>query len=247
MTVSEFSNEFDVYYNSIATNAAPSIDLYEKSVYLTKAQLEIVKNYFTPEGNKYRKGFEQTSKRRNDLRELIRTNKSTLQVTSDDAISDDSKFFRIPNNTFIIIQEKVLVNDSNACVDGQYVKVKPVTHDEFNIQENNPFKKPHKRVVWRMDYYSQQGNNKNVEIICPFQVSEYKMRYVMYPQPIILTNLLTAFPGENLSIDGTSAEQTCQLSESIHIEILNRAVELATADYKPQDIAVKTQINSRNE
>ena len=44
MTVSEFSNEFDVYYNSIATNAAPSIDLYEKSVYLTKAQLEIVKN-----------------------------------------------------------------------------------------------------------------------------------------------------------------------------------------------------------
>jgi len=44
MTTKEFSNEFDILYNSIATNAAPGIDLYEKSVFLTKAQDELIKN-----------------------------------------------------------------------------------------------------------------------------------------------------------------------------------------------------------
>lgn len=33
----EFSNEFDVLYNSITSNQAPGIDEYEKSVFLTEA------------------------------------------------------------------------------------------------------------------------------------------------------------------------------------------------------------------
>lgn len=247
MTTSEFSNQFDIFYNSIATNAAPAIDLYEKSVYLTKAQLEIVKNYFDPKGNKYGKGFEQSSKRRNDLNQLIRNYKGTTIISSIDGISDDSKFFRIPNNTFIIIQEKALVSDSTSCVNNNYLKVIPKTHDEFNIQEKNPFKKPDKSTIWRLDYYAQTGNNKNVELISPYTIGEYKMRYIVYPEPIILTDLLTAYPTEVLTIDGISSEQTCKLSESVHMEILNRAVELATADYNPQDLAVKTQINNRNE
>lgn len=99
MTTKEFSNQFDIYYNGIATNSAPPIDLYEKSVYLTDAQLEIVNNYFNPKGNKYQEGFEGSSKRRNDLQQLVRNHKTTTVVSSNDGISDNSKFFRIPNNT----------------------------------------------------------------------------------------------------------------------------------------------------
>ena len=39
----EFSNEFDVLYNSITSNQAPGLDEYEKSVFLTKAQSEIIR------------------------------------------------------------------------------------------------------------------------------------------------------------------------------------------------------------
>ena len=247
MTVQEFSNEFDVAYNGIATNAAPPIDLYEKSVYLTRAQLEIVNNYFNPLGNKYKDGFEQSEKRRADLRELLRTGVSTIIVNSDDGISEDSKFLRIPSNTYLIIQEKAKVSSSDACIDGTYIKVKPVTHDEFNNQEKNPFKQPGKTVVWRLDYYAQSGNNKNVELITPYDIEEYKFRYIRYPEPIILVDLSTEYPTETLSIDGVSTVQTCKLGENIHREILNRAVEMATADYKPKDLAVKTQMNNRNE
>jgi len=247
MTTTEFSNEFDILYNGIATNSAPGLDLYEKSVYLTKAQLELVKNYFNPRGNKYRQGFEQNSKRRNDLNELVRSFTSNIVFTSDEGISENSKFFRIPNNTFLIIQEKAKVTSGNTCLDGKYVGIKPKTHDEFNTQEENPFKRPDNNTIWRIDFYSQIGSFKNVELISPLNLSEYKFRYIIYPSPIVLTDLLTDFPGESLSIDGITQPQTCQLSESMHREILDRAVELALVDYKPASVQLKTQANLRNE
>ena len=42
MTNNEFSNEFDVLYQNIASNQAPGLDAYEKSVFLTMAQEQIV-------------------------------------------------------------------------------------------------------------------------------------------------------------------------------------------------------------
>ena len=52
MTCEEFSNEFDILYNNVMSNQAPGLDEYEKSVFLTRAQDDIVKRYFTPKGNK---------------------------------------------------------------------------------------------------------------------------------------------------------------------------------------------------
>jgi hypothetical protein len=247
MTTKEFENEFDVYFNSIATNNAPSIDLYEKSVYLTKAQLELVKNYYNPKGNKYQTGFEGTTKRRNDLNELIRSNTSNIEVNSNDGISTDSQFFRIQNDTFLIIQEQAKVSSTDKCVNGKYIKVIPKTHDEYERQKNNPFKKPDDTIIWRLDYYSQQGGSKNVELIPAYTVTEYKYRYVKYPEPIVLTNLTTAYPGEGLSVDGVSTEQTCKLSESIHREILDRAVELCAGHYTPEKLQTFLALGQRNE
>lgn len=45
MTTQEFSNEFDVLYNNIMSNQAPGLDEYEKSIFLTKAQEELVRDY----------------------------------------------------------------------------------------------------------------------------------------------------------------------------------------------------------
>tara|TARA_R110000851_G_scaffold268235_1_gene420921 strand:+ start:1762 stop:2559 length:798 start_codon:yes stop_codon:yes gene_type:complete len=265
MTTSELSNEFDIYYNSIASNSAPGIDLFEKSVYLTKAQLEIINNYFNPEGNKYKKGFEASSKRRTDLRELIRPGISTLQssvLDADDGVSPDSQFFRIPNEVYFIIQEKGRVLEREICGSGSnkvYLKSVPKTHDEFNVQEGNPFKKPDGKTIWRLDMYSPISTDtlgassiiplayKVVELISPYNIDQYKFRYVKYPEPIILGNLLDEYPDENLSIDGVTAEQTCALGNSIAREIVYRAVDLAVSDYKPQELAQRIQMSQRNE
>lgn len=73
MTTLEFSNEFDVLYNNIMSNAAPGLNEYEKSVFLTKAQEEIIFNYFNPKGNKYGEGFDDSIKRQIDFSELIKS------------------------------------------------------------------------------------------------------------------------------------------------------------------------------
>ena len=246
MTIIEFSNEFDIEYNSIATNTSPGIDLYEKSVYLTRAQLEIVKNYFNPNGNKYKTGFEGDSKRRNDLSELITPHSSTTEINSSHGLSIDSQFFTIPLDTFLILQESAKITSNDTCVNNTYVDVIPKTHDEYNVQKKNPFRIPDKNKIWRIDF-SKQGGNRNVELISPYTVSEYKNRYVKYPSPIILADLDSEFAGEGLSIDGITTSQTSSLVESIHREILNRAVEMALVDYKPQNAQIKTQLDLRNE
>lgn len=243
MTIQEFNFEFDIHYNSIAGQSSPNLDLYEKSIFLTKAQLEIVKNYYG-NLNKYQKGFENSEKRRTDLKELIKNYRSTSSFVDNNAIDSNSRFFTIPNDVFLITNEKGIIV-SEGCLKGKSLNIKPVTQDEYNIQISNPFKKPNEKVAWRLDF-SKINNNKVVEIITPYKI-EYNLRYIKYPKPIILGNLSTLFPSDNLSIEGQVLPSTCELSEEIHKEILDRAIELALRDYKPNGLESKIQIDQRNE
>lgn len=63
----EFSDEFDVLYNNISSNQAPGLDEYEKSLFLTKAQDEIVKSYFSPFLNKIQAGYDDNQRRQIDF------------------------------------------------------------------------------------------------------------------------------------------------------------------------------------
>lgn len=247
MTVTELSNEFDILYDNIASKNAPGIDLYEKSVYFTKAQLEIVKTHYSAD-NKYQKGFEGSEKRRTDLKELIVDYKASTIIDSTENISTQSKFFTIPDNVFLIINERATINSAtDNCVSNKIVDVVPKTHDEFNIQIKNPFKRPDETLVWRIDY-SKQSGSKNVELISPYEITNYHLRYIKLPLPIILTDLSgDDFAGQGLTIEGQSLPQTSELDDSVHAEILDRAVELAVRDYRESNLQNKVQLGLRNE
>lgn len=75
MLISEFSDQFDVLYNNITSNQAPGLNEYEKSLFLTKAEKEIVKNYFTAssKGNTTGQGFDDSAKRQADFSVLMKT------------------------------------------------------------------------------------------------------------------------------------------------------------------------------
>jgi len=245
MTNTELKNEFLIHYNAIATQSAPGLDDYEISVFLTKAQLELVKTRYNHLGNKYNDGFEGSEKRRVDLRELLVNHLSTTEINDPHKIHANSQFYEIPNNVFLIVHESARVSTED-CLNGKYIDVYPKTHDEFNIQMKNPFKKPDADHIWRIDY-SKLNGKKTVELISPYNITEYKLRYIKYPLPIILTDLSVAFLNEGLSIDGITAETPCELNEEIHREIIDRAVELALRDYKPSNLETKVQLDQRNE
>jgi hypothetical protein len=248
MTNQEFRNEFDVSYNAIASMSSPGIDDYELSLYLTKAQLEIVKNYYDPLSNRKQKGFEATEKRRRDLNQLIKDYKTSDIISNSLNIDSEAKFYPIPDDLFLIVNEKAKVI-SEDCYNNTFLNVKPMSYDEYNIQIDNPFEKPDNKVAWRLDL-SNISNIKVVEIISPYNILgslEYQIRYIKYPKPIIITNLDTAFPSDNLTIDGISTETACELNTEVCREILDRAVILATADYKSQNLQIKAQMSQTNE
>lgn len=248
MTIQEFNLEFDLLYDNLATRGAPGIDLYEKSVYLTKAQLELVKQY-NGNMNKYNKGFDGSEKRRRDLVELIRDFKTNISVSSTSEIRSGltSHFYRIPADVFLIKIERGYVEDSNC--GAITVDIEPVTLDEFNEKIKNPFRRPNRNTGFRLDsnFSMMPIGAKSVEIVTEIPLDEYHIRYVKYPEPIILTDLTAGeFAGMGLTVDGQTDPRTSELDEEIHREILDRAVELAILDYKSNNLQNKVEINKRN-
>ena len=248
MTNQEFRQQFDISYNAIASMSSPGIDDFELSVYLTKAQLEIIKKYYDPLSNRKQKGFEATEKRRRDLSQLVKDYKTTNTISNSSNIDSEAKFYIVPDDLFLITNEKAKII-SEDCYNNKILKIKPMSYDEYNIQVENPFEKPNEKDAWRLDL-SNVNDVKVVEIISPYNILgslEYQIRYIKYPKPIVITNLNTAFPLDNLTIDGVFVETPCELNTEICREILDRAVLLATADYRPQGLQVKAQMSQINE
>lgn len=84
MNIVEMSDMFDVLYNNITSNQAPGLTEYEKSVLLTKAEKEIVKNYFTAnsKGNNISQGYDDSAKRQADFSCLMETSRCAAAGTT---------------------------------------------------------------------------------------------------------------------------------------------------------------------
>lgn len=218
----EFSNGFNVLYNNIMSNAAPGINEYEKSVLLTKAQDEILKNYFNPQGNKYQEGFDGSAKRQIDFSGLI----SVADCASQSGTGFDlrAKIYRMPEDVFLIINE-TLTTDTGV------KQVVPISFDEYSRLMSKPYKEPLKYQAWRLVTEGSGNENVIVEVI-PHSgetVSKYTVRYVRRPKPIVLVDLASEYG--DVSINGVSTISECELNPPIHEEILQRAVELAKIVY----------------
>lgn len=110
-TVQEWSNAFDIYFNNISSNLAPGLSEYEKSVFLTRAQDELVLNYFNPKskGNTVGEGFDDSSIRQMDFSTLLRSVEISASVKKAPIIDPRAIVFEIPSseNVFIIINENL--------------------------------------------------------------------------------------------------------------------------------------------
>lgn len=149
MTTEEFSNEFDVLYNNISNNMAPGVNEYEKSVFLTKAQSEIIKAYFNTSSNKIRVGFDASERRQYDFSILLRTaslfNINTVKerVTTLEKIDKRSQVFLFPEDYFLSVNE--VISDAN-----QFYSVLPITYTEYQRMMTKPYPYPPKRMAWRI-------------------------------------------------------------------------------------------------
>lgn len=230
MTTEEFSNEFDTLLNSYSTietfGKTPNtveLDEYEKSVFLTNAQEEIVIGMYNGK-NPFRDSFERTEEIRRYLSDLIKTYTTTDKKVGYTGLSKSSVFFELPDDLWFITYESVnLKDDGLGCMSGEDISVIPITQDEYHRIRKNPFRGTNERRALRLDL-----SGKVVEIVSKYNVESYLVRYLSRPAPIILTDLT-----DNLSINGISVKTECELNPVIHRAILERAVKLAIISRVP--------------
>lgn len=259
MTTTEFSNQFDLLFNNISSNQAPGLNEYEKSVFLTKAQDEIVKNYFQAEssGNTVKKGFDDTAIRQMDFSDLIMS-KTLEEENEEPDVDPRALVYKISKDdrVYIIINESLylMANNKDGKLEVKGIRqVVPIKYTEYMRLMSKPFKEPLKNMAWRIITKGREGDadvdkstgdpttvdstvSSKIEIVITTADKKkykkddgfikYNIRYVRRPRPIILTDLSDTF-GEDLTINGYNKAMTCELNESTHEAILQRAVELA--------------------
>lgn len=227
MTIDEFSNSFDTLLNSYAlisnfgeetSKQIITLDEYEKSVLLTKAQEEIVLSLYNSK-NPYGEAFEGTEELRRYLSNLI-TEKSLKPIINTSGtplgLESKSKFFILPEDLWFITLESVVI-DNSKCGAETIMKVYPVKQDEYQAIRDNPFRGANDRRALRLDL-----SEGNVEIICKYMIAIYYIRYIKKVPPIILEDL-----PNDLTIEGKSEASNCILHEALHQKILDKAVQLA--------------------
>lgn len=227
MNIDEFSKQFDVRLNSqaqqmgIGQYSNLQLDEYEKSVFLTQAQDEFVLGAYTGKNNNNNL-FEYTEEDRRFLSRLVKTvpMQEVTNIQANQHSVDGSRFFRIQGKEELmyIIFERCTLSSSDPCINGKVVEVVPVTHDELHNLLENPFRGANKRRVLRLDVQDDM-----VELISEYDFTDYRIRFLQRPYPIILIDLYSS----GLSINGYSSIRNCQLNPATHEIILNRAVQLA--------------------
>lgn len=262
MTPEEMSNEFDVLYNNITSNQAPGLDEYEKSLFLTKAQDEIIKAYFNPKLNKVQEGFDASERRQIDFSMLIKT-ASLKPIDNNSAFyiggmqSGEFTFSLDGLNPLFIINEKLIVTRGDKEVE---LRVVPLSHTEYDRLTSKPYGRPLKRQAWRL---LNADDTRTAVIIAgsgdaiPYKLVEdeqtfekikkysdaYFIRYIKRPNPIILASLdgLTIDGDGGQNADGQANPKQCELDPILHHEIVQRAVELAKAAYTG-DLGTQVQL-----
>lgn len=233
MTRQEFLDQFDVLYNNITSNQAPGLDSYEKSVFLTKAQDEVVKSYFNPVLNKAQTGFDGNEVRQIDFSMIMRTTsypedgKPLPDATFDNR--DNSKRITLASDIMMFINEFADVDRTDGSKNGETKSVRltvvPLDYTEYQRLMSKPYKRPLHYQAWRIIDNSSGANQVELIIGPNDTLTKYSIRYVKRPQAIILEKL------EGVTLDGIEGPQDCELDEILHEEILQRAVELAKAAY----------------
>lgn len=219
MNLKEFSDQFDTLLDSyklkekfgdIEDLYPIKLDEYEKSVFLTNAQSDLIIDLYTGRsqiGNSY----EQTEELRRYLSNLNVT-KYIEEFTTMENIGLSPKSVKcfIDDDILWITQEQSELESEDPCINGTFVDTYPILRDEYNRIKNNPFRN---NKVWRVDL-----DVSTIELISKTKIKGYKVSYIKKPAPIILEDL------GNLSIEGLSTESECELNPNLHKHILEKAV-----------------------
>lgn len=234
MTAAEINNRFDFLYDNALSGQAPGINMYEKSMCLTQAYKEIIKEIAADS--------DKTEKRRVELSKLLVNTYINYDAALNSTLtaiktSPNSRIFELPEDCWYKQQERLYISANNS------IRVTPKTRDEYNVQITNRFRKPSTLEAWRLDLKDtiSETEKQIIEIISTTVPVKYFVSYIKRPKPVILESL----SGTGYTIDGLTAITLPEVSDELHEAIIKRAVLIAVETYKPQDLEHKMVVTNR--
>ena len=233
MTANEMKNEFLLLYDKITNFNSPGYTDDEISKFLSIAQERIAKHRYEYQGNKYGDGFEETEKRRKELQGLVQSSvdstgalKTTISSDQTGKTLPNSVIYDLPSDLWLPITEWVT---STVCHKTRTVV--PVTHDEVIFQIDNPFQKPNKRKVWRLDTFKLNDIFRHEIISNGDPIEEYHVQYLKKPSEIVVGD----------------SPVNCELHDLIHRDIVSEAVNIALETVQEQRFNTQSVINNNTE
>lgn len=193
--------------DKLATLNYPNFLPEEIDLLLNQAQDRYVKQRYGLTNIK-RQSFEETQKRTEDLKLLVKAISIPPLAYAADNIDVDARFFTLPVDHWFIVQERVQISytDCNDDTVTELVEVRPIQHVEFDKVIRDSFKAPDKTKVLRL---MEDGR---VELIADSTSTlvTYRLRYIKKPIRISIT-----------------VPTNCELSDHTHQEIVDEAVKIA--------------------
>ena len=248
MTANEMWDNVLVTYDALYSQSAPGFVDPEASIILTKAQWYYVLQRINPKSNRNMEGFEETEIRIQELSSLVKDSANAIPPIS--KLPDNQQTGTLPGETLwaipvdcmLPIYEGCTTNTKQCGTTSTYNRIMtiPISHDEYNLNYSNPYKKPWtdgtEGIIWRLEHGTKiVVNVKSAErkihgIITDgnFQVTDYYMRYIKYPKDIVIG----------------SSPVNCELDPISHQSICDIAVKLLSAAVREQIPA--TQLSAEN-
>lgn len=240
-TLPEIRNKFNLQYNNIASGAAPGLNDYEISLYLTQAYKEVIYNSYS--GTTKGEAVDDSERMKSLLRPLTKTKTITGAALSNEP-SLYNKYITtrvaLPPDVWFIL--KAHIKDAL-----HTIPVIPVLQDEISLLIRNPYKRPNEFRAWRLDETTTELPTSLV-IISEKGFVNFICTYIEKPTPIILSNLSDLIAG--LTIENVATATLPDIVASniwLTDLIINRAVELASRDYKENNLNTRLALNARVE
>ena len=182
MDRSKMHKEFKLLMDKTGEGGAPSFLASEIDTFLNIAQEAFISKR-TYGNNVRRTGFEETQKRRDDLRTLVvSTALGSDAIITDTDIKPNSTRLKLPEGYRHSVSEEAEVLFEGFT---RRVAVTPITHDRYSKIINDPFNMPNKNSVLRLDVSNDEGDMA-VELIVGegCSLNKYFLRYIKNPVEI---------------------------------------------------------------
>jgi hypothetical protein len=158
----------------------------------------------------------------------------TETYTTTGGFDDRGYIYKMPSETvgeqeiskvLFILNEKLIAHDGYG--DKTDFVIVPINYQEYDREMSKAYAQPLKKQAWRLFQNIETGFDIYSELIPRFDTDMtgaiYRVRYVRRPKPIVLSNL------DGLSIEGETDESSCELNPILHMDIIQKAVELVYA------------------